>query len=96
MVTIRNVTAGCFRYDYLKRRYPDICFFRAGNKFIALTGYSKVPDMVLIEESTKVPEWKQALELQMGKVPSSTRTTLRRYRPMVILRPENYSYEIYR
>lgn len=85
-----------YRYQWLKERYKDnICFFRAGNKRIALVGTNVVPQMAAMQIDVKIPLWKQAMNMQMGRKPAATRKTIHTYRTEPINNPEKLVYSLW-
>lgn len=74
-------------YNYLIQNHNlDVTFYRinGSNKIIALTDRcgKKVDNVteVIVEESKKIPLWKQSMNMSMGKIPKTYTTEQKFFR----------------
>ena len=103
-ITIKesNMCSGTFTHDYLASRGNcQFKFIRANGKSIAIAHQGqldsiRIPVVTIIEE-TKVPLWKQSMQLQMGRVPQQSIEDRRTYRvePIKDEQLKRYRFEVY-
>ena len=94
--TIKEKSPLNHRYDWLKATYKEnVIFFRAAGKYIALTGTDTVPEEVVMIEEKKVPEWKQYMNIQMGRRPRTTTESRRLYRTETVNNPQTALYKLW-
>ena len=94
--------SGTFTHDYLASRGNcKFKFIRANGKSIAIAHQGqldsiRIPVVTIIEE-TKVPLWKQSMQLQMGRVPQQSIEDRRTYRvePIKDEQLKRYRFEVY-
>ena len=79
----------------LQQYSGNVAFFRAGRHIIALVGTTEVPFEVQIVEQTKVPLWKQSMEMQMGRRPRGYNQSTKYYRTQPITDIYAYTYDLY-
>lgn len=97
-----NMSSGTFTYDYLtRRRNCKYKLIRANGKSIAIAHNGQldnvqIPVVTIIEES-KVPLWKQSMQLQTGRTPRQTVEDRRRYRTEQLKENQlnRYRFEVY-
>lgn len=103
-ITIKesNMCRGTFTHDYLASRGNcKFKFIRANGKSIAIAHRGELDNIRLVTvniiEETKVPLWKQSMQLQMGKVPKSKIEDIRNYRVEPIREEmlKRYRFEVY-
>lgn len=91
---------GQYSYDYLKRLGFNL-FFRANNEFIAVKGNGyeeqQIMPTVLICTETKVPLWKQAMQLQCTGHYETSHSNCIPYRTELLSEPQKqyYRFEVY-
>jgi len=103
-ITIKesNMCSGTFTHDYLASRGNcKFKFIRANGKSIAIAHQGqldsiRIPVVTIIEE-TKVPLWKQSMQVQMGRVPQQSIEDRRTYRvePIKDEQLKRYRFEVY-
>jgi len=103
-ITIKesNMCSGTFTHDYLASHGNcKFKFIRANGKSIAIAHQGqldsiRIPVVTIIEE-TKVPLWKQSMQLQMGRVPQQSIEDRRTYRvePIKDEQLKRYRFEVY-
>lgn len=85
----------------LTRRGYDVIFIQVNGRRCYLIGQKGTFDKVTklfplcLEEEIKVPIAKQAMELQLGRIPQTHRKELRSYRAMLLTKPRYGAYPVW-
>lgn len=99
-IEISKVTNGWYSADEIKYRYRDdvvFCRIPYTNTPIAIIGISKMPREVVVIEMQKIPQWKQAMQMQMGRKPKTVTEQRRSYLVSALKQPlDSTRYELYK
>ena len=83
---IRPVTnvrfGGCYRLDYILNQYPNTRCIFVNNMYIAVINPPKNIDRVhtlAMQVESKVPLWKQSMQMQMGRRPQTSVSSLQSF-----------------
>lgn len=78
----------------MQRKRVQFGGFRLGNKIVIITNFNPNTD-TYVEETTKVPLWRQEMNRQMCRRVSSTNTNLKRMRPLEYKLVDGPYYELW-
>ena len=99
MILRKSNYTGLYNADYLVRSGFTV-FGKVANKYVALQIPAGITENdlreVIVEETTKIPLYKQAMQMQMGMSVRNQRVDRKRYR-FYQIEPKNinrYRYEI--
>ena len=104
MIRLTTNQQGFYHVKDIEHRFPEKIpyFMKIGNKFIAILSDTEISNhqfnVVYYTETHKTPIYKQALQMQMGRIPKTHTEETRRYRPILLSKQQAipYRFEIYK
>lgn len=93
-IQMSKLCTGTCTYQTLKRKGYNH-FIRVANKNIAIKCKKDIPPVIVIQESVKIPAWKQVLNFQMTGELKTARQENSNYRVIRLEQPERFRFYVY-